>query len=136
MLQAQGLLEIHENLPKNTYYQLLNDTRVLFNCALQDWTSNTVSEADALGANLLFPAYRSFPEVFGNDHTRLYVPWSQEDAINKFSSLLSSLHPQVGQISDWNDHTMDRIVDIMQGNGEHWRRDSIDYRQHTRTNKY
>lgn len=136
MLQAQGLLEIHENLPKNTYYQLLNDTRVLFNCALQDWTSNTVSEADALGANVLFPAYRSFPEVFANDHSRLYVPWSQEDAVNKLADLLSSLHPRVGQISDWNDQTMDRIVDILQGNGEQWRRDSVDYRQYTRTNKY
>ena len=136
MLQAQGLLEIHENLPKNTYYQLLNDTRVLFNCALQDWVSNTVSEADALGANVLYPAYRSFPETFANDHTRLYVPWSMEDATHKLNQLLQTAHPKMGQISGWNDQTMDRIVDIMQGNGENWRRDSVDYRQHTRTNKY
>lgn len=136
MLQAQGLLEIHENLPKNTYYQLLNDTRVLFNCALQDWVSNTVSEADALGANVLYPAYRSFPETFANDHTRLYVPWSMEDATHKLNQLLQTAHPKMGQISSWNDQTMDRIVDIMQGNGENWRRDSVDYRQHTRTNKY
>lgn len=135
-MQAQNLLIIYENLPKNTYYQLLNDTRVLFNCALQDWVSNTVSEADALGSNVLYPAYRSFPETFANDHTRLYVPWSIEDAENKLYSLLESPHPRMGQISDWNDKTMDRIVDIMQGNGETWRRDSVDYRQHTRTNKY
>lgn len=136
MLQAQGLLEIHENLPKNTYYQLLNDTRVLFNCALQDWVSNTASEADALGSNLLFPAYRSFPEAFANDHTRLYVPWSQEDAVTKLYQLLQSPHAKMGDLSDWTDKTMDRIIDIMQGNGEQWRRDQVDYRQHTRTNKY
>jgi hypothetical protein len=75
-LQAEGKLTIYEDLEKNDYYALLNDTRVLFNCALQDWVSNTVSEADTLGANVLYPAYRSFPESFGNDHTRLYVPWS------------------------------------------------------------
>ena len=74
-LAKQGLLTIHENLKKNEYYEILADSRVLFNCALQDWTSNTVSEADALGCNVLFPAYRSFPEVFANDHTRLYVPY-------------------------------------------------------------
>jgi hypothetical protein len=136
MMQARGLLEIHENLPKNTYYQILNDTRVLFNCALQDWVSNTGSEADALGSNLLFPAYRSFPEVFANDHTRMYVPWSIDDAIAKLMPLLEQPHPRMGQISDWNDKTMDRIVDIMQGNGENWRRNTVDYRQHTRTNKY
>ena len=86
-LEKKGMLTIHENLKKNEYYAILADSRVLFNCALQDWTSNTVSEADSLGCNVLFPAYRSFPEVFANDHTRLYVPWSQEDAMAKLELL-------------------------------------------------
>ena len=136
MLQAQGLLEIHENLPKNTYYQLLNDTRVLFSSSLQDWTSNVSSEADTLGANLLFPAYRSFPEVFGNDHTRLYVPWSLTDAQSKLIPLLETPHPQMGKLSDWTNKTIHRMVDIMRGDGENWRRDSVDYRRHTVTSKY
>jgi hypothetical protein len=135
-LQQQGLLEIHEDLAKNDYYQLLNDTRVLFNCALQDWVSNTASEADALGANLLYPAYRSFPEAFANDHERLYVPWSLTDAINKLNTLLGAAHRNQGSFSDWNDGTIDRMIDIMQGSGEKWRRDSVDYRQHTRESKY
>ena len=79
-LQDQGILEIHENLKKDEYYKIVNDSRVLFNCALQDWVSNTVSEADTLGCNVLFPAYRSFPETFANDPDRLYVPWSIDDA--------------------------------------------------------
>ena len=70
-LAKQGILTINENLKKNEYYKILADSRVLFNCALQDWVSNTVSEADALGANVLFPAYRSFQETFANDHTRM-----------------------------------------------------------------
>jgi hypothetical protein len=136
MLQARGLLEIHENLPKNTYYQLLNNTRVLFASSLQDWTSNVSSEADALGANLLFPAYRSFPEMFANDHTRLYVPWSLDDAQAKLMPLLNQAHARQGLLSDWTDQTIDRMVSIMKGDGEQWRRDSTNYRQHTVTAKY
>jgi len=60
-------------LKKDQYYDIVNNSKVLFNCALQDWTSNTVSEADALGCNVLFPAYRSFPEI-NNCHERMYIP--------------------------------------------------------------
>ena len=135
-LAKQGLLTIHENLKKNEYYEILADSRVLFNCALQDWTSNTVSEADALGCNVLFPAYRSFPEVFANDHTRMYVPWSQEDAMNKLELLLSKPSPSMGQISDWTNGTIDRMLDIMTGKGEQWRRDGAHYRTPVSENKY
>ena len=135
-LQARGLLTIYEDLEKNDYYNLLNDTRVLFNCALQDWVSNTVSEADTLGANVLYPAYRSFPETFANDHDRLYVPWSLEDAINKLEKLIRKPHANQGKISDWTDGTIDRIVDILEGKGEQWRRMSTDYRKHTHESKY
>ena len=135
-LEKQGLLTIHENLKKNDYYNILADSRVVFNCALQDWTSNTVSEADALGCNVLFPAYRSFPEVFANDHTRLYVPWSQEDAMAKLELLLSKPSPSMGKISDWTNGTIDRMLDIMTGKGEQWRRDGHNYRTPVSENKY
>jgi hypothetical protein len=135
-LQARGLLTIYEDLEKNDYYALLNDSRVLFNCALQDWVSNTVSEADTLGCNVLYPAYRSFPETFANDHKRLYVPWSLEDAINKLSYLIQEPSHDQGLISDWTNGTIDRIVDILEGSGETWRRDSVDYRKHTHESKY
>jgi hypothetical protein len=135
-LERRGLLTLHEDLGKNDYYALLNDTRVLFNCALQDWVSNTVSEADTLGCNVLYPAYRSFPETFGNDPTRLYVPWSLDDAIDKLYPLLDRPSPLMGRISDWTDGTVDRILDILTGQGEQWLRDSKDYRKHTHESKY
>lgn len=135
-LQSQGVLEIWENLNKNSYYELLNDTRVLLNTALQDWTSNTVSEADALGANVLFPSYRSFPEVFANCGDRLYVTWSQEDIESKLLKLLDSPHPKMGEISNWNTNTMDRIIDIVTGQGEQWNRSQSNYRTYLRGNKY
>jgi hypothetical protein len=135
-LAEEGKLKVYEDLEKNMYYRLLNDTRVLFNCALQDWVSNTVSEADALGCNVLFPAYRSFPETFANDHDRLYVPWSLEDAINKLHPLLCSPHHNQGKISDHNNGTIDRILDILEGKGDKWLRMDTDYRKHTRESKY
>lgn len=135
-LARQGVLCIYENLKKNEYYNILNDSRVMLNCALQDWTSNTVSEADALGCNVLFPAYRSFPEVFANDHERMYIPWSKEDAANKLDLLLDSSHKNIGKISDWTNDTIDRYIDIMQGNGEKWARNDNRYRDNVAEGKY
>ena len=135
-MEERGQLVIYENLKKNHYYDIVNRSKVLFNCALQDWTSNTVSEADALGCNVLFPAYRSFPEIFANDHTRMYVPWSVEDAMNKLGPLLDAPHKDLGKVSDWTSATIDRYIDIMQGNGEQWRRDDNRYRDHVAIRKY
>ena len=135
-LEAEGRLKIYEGLMKNDYYNLLNDTRVLFNCALQDWVSNTVSEADTLGSNVLYPAYRSFPETFADDPNRLYVPWSIDDAYHKLENLLGELHHNTGLISDWTDGTVDRIVDILEGTGEQWNRAGNRYRDHVSQAKY
>ena len=129
-------LTIYDNLPKDKYYEILNDSRVVFNCALQDWVSNTVSEADALGCNVLYPAYRSFPETFANDPERLYIPWSIDDAVAKLDVLLKKAHPNMGKISDYTDGTIDRICDILEGNGNKYLRISSDYRKHTREAKY
>ena len=131
-----GKLVIYDNLDKNKYYEIVNDSRVVFNCALQDWVSNTVSEADALGCNVLYPAYRSFPETFANDPERLYIPWSIDDAIAKLDVLLKKAHPNMGKISDYTDGTIDRICDILEGNGSKYLRTSSDYRKHTREAKY
>ena len=135
-MEAEGKLRIYDNISKNDYYAHLNNTRVLFNCALQDWVSNTVSEADTLGCNVLYPAYRSFPETFSNDPNRLYVPWSIDDAYHKMQNLLREPHHNMGLISDWNNGTVDRIVDIITGNGEQWNRAGNRYRDHAAHEKY
>jgi len=146
-LAREGKLRIYEYLTKNQYYQHLNHTRVLFNCALQDWVSNTVSEADALGANVLYPAYRSFPEVFANDPNRMYVPWSIDDAYCKLQNLLQAPHHNQGLISNWTNGTIDRILDIMETAGTiaeggpdcraaQWDRNSQQYRDRAAEAKY
>jgi hypothetical protein len=131
-----GQLKIFENLKKNNYYDIVNNSRVMFNCALQDWVSNTVSEADTLGCNVLYPAYRSFPETFANDPERLYIPWSIKDAYNKLQNLLQEPHRNMGLISDWNNGTIGRVIDIMQGSGEQWNRAGNRYRDHVAQDKY
>ena len=144
---ADGKMKVYENLEKNAYYNIVNDSRVVFNCALQDWVSNTVSEADSLGANVLYPAYRSFPETFANDASRMYVPWSLEDAYAKLESLLTGAHANQGQISDWTNGTIDRIVDVMETAGTiseggmscsatKWGRNDRQYRDHVAQAKY
>ena len=135
-LVEEGKLKIYSDLNKNDYYAILNDSRVVFNCALQDWTSNTISEADALGCNVLFPAYRSFPEILANDHTRTYVPWSLEDVLVKLEKLIHQEHPKLGEISDYTDGTIDRICDILEGKGEQHLRMTTDYRKYLREKKY
>ena len=135
-MEAAGKLKIYDNITKNDYYAYLNDTRVLFNCALQDWVSNTVSEADTLGCNVLYPAYRSFPETFSNDPNRLYVPWSIDDAYHKMQNLLREPHHNMGLISDWNNSTVDRVIDIITGTGEQWNRAGNRYRDHVAQDKY
>jgi hypothetical protein len=89
-----------------------------------------------LGCNVLYPAYRSFPETFANDHTRLYVPWSIDDALDKLEKLLKKPHEKMGAISDYNNGTIDRIIDILEGGGDKYLRMSTDYRKHTRESKY
>jgi hypothetical protein len=135
-MEAAGKLKIYDNISKNEYYAHLNNTRVLFNCALQDWVSNTVSEADTIGCNVLYPAYRSFPETFANDPNRLYIPWSIDDAYHKMQNLLREPHHNMGLISDWNNGTVDRVVDILLGLGEHWNRTGNRYRDHVAEAKY
>jgi glycosyltransferase involved in cell wall biosynthesis len=135
-LESKGLLKIYQDLEKNDYYNIVNESRVVFNCALQDWVSNTVSEADALGCNVLYPAYRSFPETFANDPDRLYIPWSIDNAIGKLRRLLQEPHKNMGKISDRNDSTVDRICDILEGKGESMLRMNTDYRKHSRETKY
>jgi hypothetical protein len=42
----------------------------------------------------------------------------------------------MGLISDWNNGTIDRIVDILQGQGEQWNRSGNRYRDYVPGDKY
>ena len=134
--------KIYTGLKKNDYYHLLADSQVLFNCALQDWVSNTVSEADTLGTLTLYPAYRSFPEVFANNGRHLYVPWSMEDCISKLSNMFDDIKTDnlseysLGKISDYQDRTIYRTLKVISGLGINEQRDRQHYRRKVAEKKY
>jgi len=134
--------KIYTGLKKDDYYNLLADSKVLFNCALQDWVSNTVSEADTFGTLTLYPAYRSFPEVFANNGKHLYVPWSLDDAMGKLTNMFEAIDKDdlsqynIGKISDYQDGTIDRTIDAILGTGEQLSRNDNLYRRHVARAKY
>ena len=137
-MSQDGKLRVQEDLLKDEYYEILANSRVLFNCALQDWVSNTVSEADTFGTNVLYPAYRSFPETFANDADRLYIPWSLDDACRRLAKLLEKQHPNTGKISNYQDGTIGRTVDVLEqmGTSLDYLRDGKDYRKYTAESKF
>jgi hypothetical protein len=134
--------KIYTGLKKNDYYNLLADSQVLFNCALQDWVSNTVSEADTLGTLTLYPAYRSFPEVFANNGRHLYVPWSMEDCVSKLSNMFDDINADnlseynLGKISDYQNGTIERTLKVISGLGLNEQRDRQYYRRKVAEKKY
>lgn len=128
---------VYTGLKKNEYYEMLADSVVLFNCALQDWVSNTVSEADTFGTLTLYPAYRSFPEVFANNAQNMYIPWSLDDAAAKLEKMFARPGDYTtGAISDWQDGTIDRTCDVLEGKGQEWARNTNDYRKYVAIPKY
>jgi len=129
--------KVYTGLKKNDYYRLLADSVVLFNCALQDWVSNTVSEADTFGTLTLYPAYRSFPEVFANNAKNMYIPWSVDDAADRLEKMfLKPTDYETGMISYWQDGTIDRTLDVFLGKGEQWARNGHDYRKYVAKAKF
>jgi hypothetical protein len=134
--------QVYTGLKKDEYYTLLADSQVLFNCALQDWVSNTVSEADTFGTLTLFPAYRSFPEVFANNHNHMYTPWSIDDAVEKLQKMMKAIDNEdlsaynVGKISDYQNGTIDRTINVLEGKGEQYARNDWDFRKYVAKAKY
>lgn len=107
---------IMENLKKDQYYDTLAESAVIFNCALQDWVSNTISEGDTLGAIPIYPAYRSFPETCLNIEEFMYIPWSQQSAIDRILGVVggrTDYRQITGRISTYQDRTIERTVRIL-----------------------
>jgi hypothetical protein len=51
-------------------------------------------------------------------------------------NLLREPHHNMGLISDWNNGTIDRVIDIVTGAGEQWNRAGNRYRDHVAHEKY
>lgn len=109
-----GIITLYEGLSKDQYYKILSTSRAHFNCALQDFISNTLNEASAFGVPSLVPAHLAFPEAVNNNHLQMYTPWSVQDAVNKFKELVKMpLQSWVYYPAVDNHATLTRVIDIM-----------------------
>jgi glycosyltransferase involved in cell wall biosynthesis len=106
-------VSIKENLSKVDYYKVLNRSKVMFNCAFQDWISYVLLEASSLGMNVLFPAYRSFPPTLDSNPDLLFIPWSVDDAVAKLKKLLLNYNSGSEFPSKANFKAVENTVDVM-----------------------
>ena len=88
-----------------------------------------------IGTNIGAKHFEDFQKVSDrfNVHTLCGLT---RDAIDKIKMSLHKPHGNQGKISDWNDGTIDRMIDIMQGNGEEWLRSGNRYRDYVAESKY
>ena len=74
---------IKEALSKSEYYEILDESKIQFNCSLQDYVSWTLLEASFFDCGLVYPNFRSFPEIL--DERNFYKAFDVEDAVNTLS---------------------------------------------------
>lgn len=113
-LSELGKLTIHTDCSKQKYYSVLKNSKVQFNCARQDFVSNTLLEASALCVKSVVPCFRSFPEVMYNQPEGMYAPFNIGDAIAKINAALNSDLDLELVSTPANDHseTIDRICEV------------------------
>lgn len=79
---------LKENLSKEEYYTILNESKIQFNSALQDYVSWTMLEAVSFGCKLVYPNFRSFPEcVLEKEY--LYNSFNVEDSLSTLQKVIN-----------------------------------------------
>lgn len=94
---------LKENLSKEEYYIILNESEIQFNSALQDYVSWTMLEAVSFGCKLVYPNFRSFSECV-LDKEYLYNSFNVEDSLSTLQKVtnmnLSNFQNKVLDISN------------------------------------
>lgn len=71
---------IKESISKSEYYEILQRAKIQFNCSLQDYVSWTMLEASYFDCGLIYPNFRSFPEIL--EDKNLYKAFDVNDAVS------------------------------------------------------
>lgn len=71
---------IKEGLSKADYYDILAESKIQFNCSMQDYVSWTMLEAINFDCGLVYPYFRSFPELL--EVRNFYKAFDVEDAVS------------------------------------------------------
>jgi len=72
-------LVLKANLTKEEYYLELQKSLVQFNSSLQDYVSWTLLESTMFSCDIVYPNFRSFPEIIDSD--RLYKAFDVKSAV-------------------------------------------------------
>jgi len=118
LAQQSGALEIYEGLSKNEYYELLADSQVHFNCASQDFWSNTLNEAAAFGVPTIAPGYRCFPEAISNPY-QLYKAFDIQDAQRQTERALlhgnsTEYQECMAEVVMLADQCLDKVIGVLE----------------------
>lgn len=114
VLKYPGKVWVLDNINLNRYYSELKNSRVLFNCALQDWISYVLIDATINGCAPLFPNWLSFPDALERNTKHLYANMNLEDAKQKLYVLIDSNKAiDVDWVYDKYESTVKRMVQTM-----------------------
>ena len=94
-------LTIVDTSNKKDYYQLLKTSKIVFNCAHQDWVSWTLLEAITFECIPLYPIWKDFPVELKNNSKYLYQKRNLKDAKEHLMNLLKT---------DFNSEELDYVV--------------------------
>lgn len=92
-----------KNISKQEYYKTIAESKIMFNCSLQDYVSWTSIEAHTFKTKFVCPNFRSFPD-FCNIN-KMYQPFDVSSAIScltcaVYGDEFSSISKDLSEISD------------------------------------
>lgn len=110
IIETEPRFKFFGGLSKQEYYEKLNEAKIIFNCALQDWVSYTIIEATTLGCEIVYPNFRGFPEFVPTD--RMYRAFNIDSALSVLNFAMANprTHPDIPYLSDLGALLMAYIV--------------------------
>jgi len=88
------------NLTKEEYYLELQKSLIQFNSSLQDYVSWTLLESTMFSCDIVYPNFRSFPEIIDSD--RLYKAFDINSAVSVLNEVIEQprTHHYIAKKSD------------------------------------
>lgn len=96
--EEEPRFQVRAGLSKEEYYAILTASKIQFNCSLQDYVSWTLLEAAIAGCQLVYPYFRSFPEIFPPE--AMYHAFSVRSAVEFLTSRAEYGGPSWSWIAD------------------------------------
>lgn len=97
--QAEGLVEIHTNLNRPQFYDILGRSKVVVSTAIEENFGYAMLEGMAMGAIPVMPYNYSYPELVSGDRRFLYLPNADSNKVSMISGHLAkalALTPEQG----------------------------------------